>query len=368
MKSALQPLHYLSSDIFEQEQQQLFSRLWIYACMKSAVDADQAFATRRIGGRSILIQNCGGEIRAFENACPHRLMPIQNQLFGQARMVCPYHGWVFDNAGNVKSIPKENKLYRYCEVDRKDLRLREFKIEIIGGLVFINLDEDPLPINEQFSDQLLTHLKSISSYFGDLSVNANIPVKYNWKLNFENVLDHQHIPYVHPKSFQPLVRQVAPVENEEQEMYPDPSDLLIDQSWASTTKMYIKPWPWHALVKPYGGENTYHNYFIFPNVNFISVGGLIYLVQQFEPVSANETLVRFDLCTARPTARIPALPAILRGHLKGEVEVLMEDVEFLERLQSSLHLDSMAVNHGQYEHRLVGFGLAYLRLLQGRKP
>jgi phenylpropionate dioxygenase-like ring-hydroxylating dioxygenase large terminal subunit len=364
MKSALRPEHYFSQEIFRHEEERLFSRLWIFACFKSAVDADQAFATRRIAGRNILIQNSGGQIKAFDNACPHRLMPIQAAAFGQSRMICPYHGWIFDDNGLVKTIPKEQQLFKYCDHERSSLGLHEFGIEIVGRMVFVNLDPNPISIKEQFSTELIARLSEISEYFGDLSVHQEIPVNYNWKLNFENVLDHQHIPYVHPKTFQPLVIKTKTDGDDFKVKHPLPSAVLSDQSWFSTTAMRVQAWPWHEMVNPFGPEDTYHNHFLFPNVNFISVGGLVFLVQQFDPISANKTIVRFSLCAAKPTKRIAALPAILRGHLKGEVQVLMEDVAHLENLQTSMHSKSQHIKHGEYEHRLVGFGQAYLQLLE----
>jgi phenylpropionate dioxygenase-like ring-hydroxylating dioxygenase large terminal subunit len=292
-------------------------------------------------------------------------MPIQSAAFGQSKMICPYHGWVFDDTGLVKTIPKEQQLFKYCDLERSSLGLREYAIEIVGSMIFVNLDINPISITEQFSSELLARLNEISEYFGDVSVHQEIPVNYNWKLNFENVLDHQHIPYVHPKSFQPLVIKSKSDGNDSNVKYPLPSGLIADQSWFSTTAMRVQPWPWHEMVTPFGPKDTYHNHFLFPNVNFISVGGLVFLVQQFDPISANQTVVRFSLCTAKQVKRIPALPAILRGHLKGEVQVLMEDVAHLENLQSSLHSKSQPIHHGEYEHRLVGFGQAYLRLLEG---
>jgi phenylpropionate dioxygenase-like ring-hydroxylating dioxygenase large terminal subunit len=370
MKPALQVRHYIQPEIFEQEQQRLFGRLWIFACLRTAVQAEHAFATRRIGGRSVLIQNNDGRIRAFENACPHRLMPLQTASFGQARMVCPYHGWVFDSAGKVKSIPKEQSLYAFSPQEREELCLREYAVETVGELVFVNLDKNPIPISEQFAPELIERLKDISGHFSEVSVHTEIPVRYNWKLNFENVLDHQHVPYVHPKTFLPLMRSASehkerePASGDKQPI----SDRLVDQSWFSTTPIQIESWPWHNMVDRYGPTGTYHNHFLFPNVNFISVGGLVFLIQQFEPVSATETRVVFTLCAARSQTRLPALPAILRGHLKGEVEVLMEDVNYLEGLQASLHEGSPVVHHGQYEHRLVGFGQTYLRWLETSGP
>jgi phenylpropionate dioxygenase-like ring-hydroxylating dioxygenase large terminal subunit len=246
--------------------------------------------------------------------------------------------------------------------------LVEYAVEVVGNLVFVNMDVDPLPLDQQFTPELIAHLQDISSYFGEVSVHLDVPARYNWKLNFENVMDSQHVPYVHPKSFQPLIRTGKMEAEPAATIHPAPSDRLVDQSWASKTPMHITHWPWHDQVHRYGPENTYHNNFLFPNVNFISVGGLVFLIQQFEPVSPTQTIVRFTLCTARPKGRLHALPAILRGHLKSEVAVLMEDVAYLERLQAGLHMGSPDIHHGRYEHALVGFGLAYKRWLQEARP
>ncbi|MBS7805547.1 Rieske 2Fe-2S domain-containing protein [Rhizobiales bacterium TNE-4] len=367
MKSALKPNHYFDHDIFEAEKSAIFEHLWIFACLRTTINEDQAFCTRTIGHYTVIIQNFSGVIRAFHNSCPHRMMPLHNQEFGQGRLICPYHGWVFDENGLVKTIPKHDELYQFCDAERNELRLKEFHVSIIGEFVFVNLSSHPIPIESQFSAKLCDELSSISRHFGDVAVHVNIPVQYNWKLNFENVLDYNHIPYVHPKSFLPLIKKedksAEGNTKNEHTRFPNPDKNLIAQSWNSTTAMTVAHWPWHDFVDAYGPRDTYHNFFLFPNVNFISVGGLIFLVQQFVPIAPDRTEVRFTLCAARENVKLPALPAILRGHLKSEVEVLFEDVEQIEALQRSLSEKSSTVNHGAYEHRLVSFALAYLDLM-----
>jgi len=366
MESILSSHRYISESNHEIEKERLFRKLWIYACMVSAVAEDLAFATRKIGGISVIIQNCDGELRAFENKCPHRLMPLHSEEFGQGRLLCPYHGWVFDNDGKTKSIPKESELYLFTSEDRKKLCLNEFAVAKIGQLVFVNLDPNPIDIRQQFKPELINEIEKITAHFGSVAVHLNIPCRYNWKLNFENVLDPNHIAYVHTKSFQPLVVAEKIEEksaNGVNELMPI-SSALVDQSFHSITRMHIERWPWHDLVDHYGKEGEYHNFFLFPNVNFISVGGLVFLVQQFDPVSAGETQVRFTLCGAREKSRIPSLPAILRGHLKGEVDVFNEDRVYLERLHANLSPDSNRVQHGKYEYRIQSFAAAYLECMQ----
>lgn len=378
MLSRLAPAHYLDADVFAREQSHVFGRLWLFAVLRTTLAEHQAFATRELAGLPVLLQNVDGEIRAFENVCPHRQMPLQNTEFGQAKMVCPYHGWVFDGEGKVKTIPHEATLYAYPAEERKAMCLRRFPVREVGNLVFVNLSANPLPFDDQFTPALQQELAAITGCFGAQAIHANLPAKYNWKINYENVLDYNHIPYIHPKSFQPLLK--AGISDERKgreplaiETAPTPQlnarpARLSDLSFSTRSPIRIEPWPWHQAVERYGNDDLYYNFFLYPNVNFISLGGLTFLLQQFHPVAPNRTEVRFTLCAARETRRLPALPAILWGHLKSEVAVLHEDLGHLEALQAGLHVDAPRANHGIYEQRLTAVAEVYLHLMSKGAP
>lgn len=375
MLSKLSPAHYLDPAVFDRERTHIFRKLWLFAAFRTALAEPDAFATREIGGLPVLLQNCDGEIRAFENLCPHRQMPLQKEAFGQARMVCPYHGWVFDHAGQVKTIPHEDSLYAYAPQERAGLCLRRYAVREVGNLVFVNLDEDPLPFDAQFAPELQQKLRDISGHFGAQAIHADLPVRYNWKLNYENVLDYNHVPYIHPKTFQPLLRKDTSDNRDKATSKPvldegrgdgadaSPSGNLAAQSFWTRSPIRIEAWPWHTGVARYGEDDDYYNFFLYPNVNFISLGGLTFLLQQFHPVAPDRTEVRFTLCAARETRRLPGLPAILWGHLKSEVAVLHEDVGHLEALQQRLHADAPHARHGRYEERLIAAADTYLRLM-----
>jgi phenylpropionate dioxygenase-like ring-hydroxylating dioxygenase large terminal subunit len=367
MLSRLTPSHYLDADIFAREQTHVFRKLWLFAAFRTALAEPNAFVTRELGGLPVLLQNCNGEIRAFENLCPHRQMPLQMEAFGQARMVCPYHGWVFDDQGKIKTIPHEKTLYAFSSEERKSLSLRRYAVKEVGNLVFINLNSAPISFDSQFSPELQNKLEEISSYFGSQAIHADLPTNYNWKLNYENVLDYNHVPYIHPKTFQPLLRDG--ISDVRQGLPADKLALvasrLIDQSYWTRSPIRIEKWPWHEMVDRYGDGDYYYNFFLYPNVNFISLGGLTFLLQQFHPLSPGRTEVRFTLTAAKEKRRLAGLPAILWGHMKSEVSVLYEDLSYLEALQTRLHLGARQVNHGVYEERLMSSADVYLQLMQG---
>jgi phenylpropionate dioxygenase-like ring-hydroxylating dioxygenase large terminal subunit len=361
-RSILSPRHYLDAGILRTEQERIFRTLWIFAGVRQLLAEPDAFLTRTIGGVPVVVQNCDGELRAFENQCAHRQMPIQFEDYGRRRLICRYHGWVYANDGTIRSMPDEDTLYRYPKAERDGLRLKEFAVRAIGNLVFVNLSPTPLPIESQFRPELMAEMERMSAHFSGESIFARIPARYNWKLNFENILDYNHVPYVHPRSFQPLlpggVR--APV--------PTPDEAtgqagLLDLSVSTSSPYALTPQPWHAMVDRFGDADRYYNFYLYPNVNFISLAGYVFLIQQFDPVAPDRTDVLFTLMTARETRRIPALPAILWGHMKGEKRVLDEDVRLIEKLQASLNSESAHAAHGAYEARLVDVARIYAGLM-----
>ncbi len=367
MYSLLSPACYLSEEIFAREQERIFRGLWIFAGLKQLLRENDAFLTRTIGGIPVLIQNFEGRLLAFENQCRHRQMPLQFEEYGRRRLSCRYHGWVYGADGLPSSIPSREDLYGFTERQCSSLGLRRYALAEIGNLLFVNLSDRPDPIERQFRADFLKQLAEITFHFDDDAIHTRIDARYNWKLNFENVLDFNHVRYLHPRTFLPFMgtAQEPAVTGGVRPLEEDgvPQARLEELSYASETPFSIKTRPWHRRVRRYGAADAYLNFFIYPNVNFISVGGLVFLIQQFDPVSPSRTEVGFTLMTAQRTQRIPAMPAILWGHIQGEKTVLDEDIRVLERLQAGLHAGSRRSYHGAYERHLVKVARVYSGLI-----
>lgn len=375
MQSILSHFHYTDPGILEQERSKIFRQLWLFACLSSTLAAPNAYASLSLAGQPVLIQNCNGEIRAFKNQCPHRLVPLQAEGFGQSPMRCPYHGWTFNNDGSVKSIPHESNLYNFSSEKREKLCMKRYAVEIVGNMIFINLSENPLPIEKQFTPEILDKLRDISTHFSAQTAHITVEVDYNWKLQYENVLDYNHVPYVHPQSFLPLLTKdnssnltKKKIEQPSIPFFPDVPSTLNAQSYHTRAALKIPPQPWHSMVDRYGEGGFFENFFLFPNVNFNCAEGMIFKIEQYEPLTSSRTAVRFTMAVAKEKQRIRALPAILSGCIRNDVNVLHEDRMYLERLQKGLHAGSPKVHHGQYERYLISFAQVYEKLLKGERP
>lgn len=58
-------------------------------------------------GKSWVLARLGGELVAFADACPHRLMPLSAGTICGQTLQCSYHGWEFDASGAAVVIPSQ---------------------------------------------------------------------------------------------------------------------------------------------------------------------------------------------------------------------------------------------------------------------
>ncbi len=50
----------------------------------------------QVGATSVLLVNIGGEVRAYENRCPHQEWPLDEGDLDGRELTCVNHHWVFD--------------------------------------------------------------------------------------------------------------------------------------------------------------------------------------------------------------------------------------------------------------------------------
>jgi len=322
-----------------------------------------------VAGVPVLVQRTDAGIRAFLNQCPHRQSAIQIERHGKRPLVCPYHAWSFGAEGELRGLPNSG-LYQFSAEEKAGICLTQFRLEQIGQLLFVNFSGDPLPLQEQFSPEFLQDFLTASMHLDSQIIYSCHRVRYNWKLNMENVKDYNHVPFIHPKTFNPLmtdapkpstnVERPANVPSHVQEllqscMRPALSELSFP------TKASITPHEnWYsALCDSYGEESAFYNWFIYPNVNFYSVRGDSFVLQQYDPVSAHETDYHLWVMTARRKSERTDFTALLSALIRIEHEVIAEDTAVLERMQAVLGPHSRQFMHGDYETQLVRQHLWY---------
>ncbi|CBA15909.1 aromatic ring-hydroxylating dioxygenase subunit alpha [Xanthomonas albilineans] len=368
-RHALDATHYTSPDTFRLEQQRLFGRLWIFVGFASLVRERNQFFARQVAGVPVLVQRTDAGIRAFLNQCPHRQSAIQSEPHGKRPLVCPYHAWSFGAEGELRGLPNSG-LYQFTAEEKAGICLTKLHLQQVGELLFVNLAEQPLPLEEQFAPEFLENLRVASSHLDSQIIYSCHRVRYNWKLNMENVKDYNHLPFIHPKTFNPLMtatpKSSAQVERPAE--VPSVVEQLLQAGHAPTLDALSFPakaemadhdnW-YRPLCERYGEDSAFYNWFLYPNVNLYSVRGDSFVLQQYDPISPHETDYHLWVATARRKNERTDFTALLSTLIRIEHQVIAEDTAVLERLQAHLGPHSPPSMHGDYETELVRQHLWY---------
>ena len=135
-------------------------------------------------GQRIVLARLGGELRAFDNVCPHRGAPLSEGEVVGDRLRCAYHGWEYDCNGVCRRVPATAS-----SPIEGNVRLDSVRVAESAGLIWISLVPEPtfgLPEFPQHGDP-------------DFRV-VELPV-YEWNCSVqrrtENVVDLAHFPWLH---------------------------------------------------------------------------------------------------------------------------------------------------------------------------
>ena len=85
------------------------------------VDEAKEFA---VGETMVCVANVGGEYSAMSNVCPHRGGTLGQGVILDGKLVCPWHGWMFNTKTGVpdEDANKPVPLYR-LKIDGEEVFL-----------------------------------------------------------------------------------------------------------------------------------------------------------------------------------------------------------------------------------------------------
>jgi phenylpropionate dioxygenase-like ring-hydroxylating dioxygenase large terminal subunit len=379
MRSKMPPQAYIDQAWFDRERELLFKPLWQFIGLKVMLEKHNSFITRTIFGIPIVVQNFRGELRAFENICPHRQNPIQLDPHGVRPLFCGYHGWSFDKEGETR-IPHEDALYRYPQEERACIHLRRFALEEVGNLLFVNLSENPLPIKQQFGAAMIASMKASSETYDNEVIMTTYDAKFNWKLVYENLKDGNHPRYVHSRSLYQDVKFEAKMDEDglaatrrlQQEEITDRARalaLMRSFSFGGRDAPLGSPpnEPWHQYVERYRDQDWYYNWLPYPNLHIASAnGGHSFTIEHHNPIGPGRTEFVVYFVTAKKKQPYPQSAAVLHAHAMGGDVILGEDIAVLEQIQRTLHGDARQPHLGDYEFINAGIEHWYLSLMEGK--
>ena len=277
--------YFVSAEVFDEEEEKIFSRHWLLVGHHSEVPKVGDFFLRDVAGESLIIaRDKSGEVRGFYNVCRHRGTRLCEEERGHSSVIqCPYHAWTYGLDGRLIGAPHMDEVRGF---DREDYSLRTVNLAVWEGFIFVNLARDPMPLKHwfgplarKFSEWNLPQLRSAKRVEYDVSAN--------WKLMFENYSECYHCPGVHPQ-----LQKVSPYDSAENDLREGPflgGFMKINAGKSLTMSGNACA----AFVGKIENLQQVFYYSIFPNM-LLSLHPEYVMVHQLWPQSPERTLIICD--------------------------------------------------------------------------
>jgi phenylpropionate dioxygenase-like ring-hydroxylating dioxygenase large terminal subunit len=165
----------------------VFINFW-YAAELGANLGAKPLKVRMLGRNFVLFRDAAGQAHCLSNVCLHRCGSLADGWVSGSRVVCPYHGWEFNGAGQCERIPSlgpgQAPLTARARVD-------SYPVVERYGIVFAFLGD--LPENER------PPLMEVPEWGqpGWRCTTLAFSLRANFARVVENALDPGHAEYVH---------------------------------------------------------------------------------------------------------------------------------------------------------------------------
>ena len=162
-----------------------FRRYWlVVGTTQDLHDIPQA--VKVLGEELVLFRDDVGKLGLLGLHCPHRGTSLEYGDIEDGGLRCPYHGWLFNVAGQCLEMPAEPKDSKFPQ----KVKHLSYPVQELGGLIFAYMGEDrenppPLPRYSPLIDR-----------GGQRQVEHVRHCDYNWFNFFENSADPAHIEKV----------------------------------------------------------------------------------------------------------------------------------------------------------------------------
>ena len=194
---------YTGEEYFRLDQAAIMARSWQWVCHREKLARPGAYIAARVAGHPVAcLRDTDGTLRAFYNVCQHRAHELLQGEGEIARILCPYHAWLYRLDGSLARAPHTESLVGF---DLAQIRLRPVQVEEFCGFVYVNLDMDAAPLARQ-SGGLEAEIRQWAPDVENLTFGHRLTydIGSNWKNVVDNFLECYHCPTAH-KDFCELV-------------------------------------------------------------------------------------------------------------------------------------------------------------------
>jgi phenylpropionate dioxygenase-like ring-hydroxylating dioxygenase large terminal subunit len=276
------------------------------------------FTTEMLDEQLLAARDEDGVIRVLSNVCRHRGNRVAEGSGNAKKFICPYHTWTYDTAGALKIAPHMTSRPAF---DRSKCGLPEFASEVWMGWLFVNLDNNALPLAPRVDglEDVIANYHQDQRYLVHMEEDV---WQCNWKALFENFMEGYHLSATHLKTLHPITPTKLC------------QKMVSGEGWTGYHARYNPDYPprepFHPDLTEFERTNS-PMYGVYPNL-MVGMGTDFTLFMIIRPDGADRVRIRWGVTGQddEPTS----------GATKSYVDLCrsfnIEDKEKLEILQQAL--------------------------------
>lgn len=255
-----------------------FKNFWYIACQSKELKDDKPLARTILGEWLVLFRDETGKPVVMQDRCTHRNFQLSKGYVKNGCLQCPYHGWTYDNSGEVVAIPAEAENFTQNR-GRKGILYQTLEQD---GFVYVCLEPiegftPPLFRMPHYNEAGFKTVRLFNKFKNDVTNCA------------ENYVDVPHTVFVHDEIFR--VSRQEKVEARVERM----EGTVKVEYFKETNNIGWFSW----FLNPGKSEIKHVDYFHSPNVTSVEYifgpNKEFYITSHCVPVSDEETYVYTDL-------------------------------------------------------------------------
>jgi phenylpropionate dioxygenase-like ring-hydroxylating dioxygenase large terminal subunit len=195
---------YSDRDLYAQEQERVFrGTTWSFLCLEAELPGPNTYCRSSLGEMPVVVaRDKDGAIHAFENRCAHRgSLLCLNERGAAKEIVCVYHNWTYDLAGNLTGVAFRRGLGGKGGMPKDATPEahgpRQLRVETLAGLVFGTLSPQTPPLADYLGAEIVSRIRRVMRAPAKLLGGYSQMLPNNWKLYMENVKDSYHASLLH---------------------------------------------------------------------------------------------------------------------------------------------------------------------------